>query len=318
MKRWRKRLTLFSLLAAGCLIWNLSGVGVEAEEAVPQVTIDITDTEEIEINGVKASVSTENRTLTSTDFEEATLWVEGPTDGTIYDQYMLPNSSGEFTRKCITAGKIILTVKPGQISSNLKNQMLTGMGEKISITCSQESVLKEPTPADDWSNLDECLFSFSNAKNTFYVDNGKQKTGIIQFLKWKNNTYVVNFPVEIRCSDYLEGESDAQKFTFSKSTYNTNQNLNRYETSTMVSGNCTVDFENNLYKINLTSYNEAWSTVDTVYPQYAYGASGVDTTSVYYNGVEKHAFRSKQELVKNDSPFEFKIKNSRIFLSAAR
>lgn len=310
MKRWRKRLTLFSLLAAGCLIWNLSGVGVKAEEAVsvPQVNLSFSDGSDISLNAIsgvtlKADLSFEKMDdLTAGDFTQDSVWENNA-------QAFL---TGTGNKKCITPGKIIVTLKPNQKSSVLSSTsvtpMISGQGNNISITSTNQGEIVAPMKSGA-----EMMFAYMWGTNQFVLRYGTYKNGIIQFLKWQDQTYVLNFPVEIRCSDYLDGGSDAQKFTFSKSTYNTNQNqnLNRYETSTMVSGNCTVDFENNLYKINLTSYNEAWSTVDTVYPQYAYGASGVDTTSVYYNGVEKHAFRSKQELVKNDSPFEFKIKNQK-------
>lgn len=310
MKRWRKRLTLFSLLAAGCLIWNLSGVGVKAEEAVsvPQVNLSFSDGSDISLNAIsgvtlKADLSFEKMDdLTAGDFTQDSVWENNA-------QAFL---TGTGNKKCITPGKIIVTLKPNQKSSVLSSTsvtpMISGQGNNISITSTNQGEIVAPMKSGA-----EMMFAYMWGTNQFVLRYGTYKNGIIQFLKWQDQTYVLNFPVEIRCSDYLDGGSDAQKFTFSKSTYNTNQNqnLNRYETSTMVSGNCTVDFENNLYKINLTSYNKAWSTVDTVYPQYAYGASGVDTTSVYYNGVEKHAFRSKQELVKNDSPFEFKIKNQK-------
>ena len=56
MKRWKKRLTLFSLLLAGSMVWNISGVRVKAEDAVPQVTINIKNGKDVKVNGVEVSI----------------------------------------------------------------------------------------------------------------------------------------------------------------------------------------------------------------------------------------------------------------------
>ena len=68
MKRWRKRLILFSLLAAGCLIWNLSGVGVKADEAVPQMHLEIQQSSTVSEEGINVTLSYEPKELTAEDF----------------------------------------------------------------------------------------------------------------------------------------------------------------------------------------------------------------------------------------------------------
>ena len=117
MKRWRKRLTLFSLLAAGCLIWNLSGVGVKAEEAVsvPQVNLSFSDGSDISLNAIsgvtlKADLSFEKMDdLTAGDFTQDSVWENNA-------QAFL---TGTGNKKCITPGKIIVTLHSSRINDPL-------------------------------------------------------------------------------------------------------------------------------------------------------------------------------------------------------
>ena len=296
MKRWRKRLTLFSLLAAGYLIWNLSGVGVKAEEAVPQVELTITDGNDIsfEVNNVslKADITVENYALTAADFENADVW--NPESNKSDKDYTQKN------KKCITSGKIIVAIKEGQKSSVLSSgtSYISDISAKISFTTT-EGTLRSAM------KIEATTFGRNYIPSKFIVareDNNM--TGIVQLLTYNDKTYVVNFPVEVKCSDYLDPVDDSWK-------ENTFASANRatYVNSFIDSAN----LSDNIITITTSKYNGGGiATADVFLPHLAYGASmlGEDVANITIAGEDKQVYDVKQFLAKIKGGYSFKIKNA--------
>lgn len=313
MKRWKKRLTLFSLLLAGSMVWNISGVRVKAEDAVPQVTINIENGEDVEVNGVKFNLTTEQKILTTADFKQADPWNYSLNnypdskdwDGDLYKDYMYPDTEGNFNKKCITAGKIILTIKPGKGSNKINNQYLENWGNNISIACTQENVLENPPgPNSDYTNASEYEFSLGHSENRFLLASNAKKTGIVKFLNWNGNKYVVYFPIEIHCTDYMD---DVQ---FAKATWSAK--TQKYTTSKTSLVSYPTDVQNNEYIIKVDAYDSNLVTINAICPTYAYGATGIDALNNIYlkgNGTPMSAYITDQPLAKTGEPFEFKIRN---------
>lgn len=307
MKRWKKRLTLFSLLLAGSMVWNISGVRVKAEDAVPQVTINIKNGKDVKVNGVEVSITTEQKTLTTADFANADPWEYSESDysednqdnGEWYNYYMTFNDEGGFDKKCITAGKIIVTIKPGTGSGGIRDQYLEEWGDNISIGCTPTEALESPEEKNIDYLTSEDSFVWNNDESCFQLDNSFGKTGIVKFLKWNGKKYVVNFPVEIHCTDYLDGISVG---TSSKKSTG-------YEASGSEPMNYILDLQDNEYIVKVAKYDKNIGAVNTIYPIYAYGASGIDAIEVLKSSSMTSAYRTEQPLVKNDTPFEFKVKN---------
>lgn len=296
MKRWRKRLTVFSLLAAGCLIWNLSGVGVKAEEAVPQVELTITDGNDVSLNPInnvslKADITVENYTLTAADFENADVW--NPANKKSDQDYTKKN------KKCITSGKIIVTIKEGQKSSllGLGSSYISSISDKISLTTT-DGTLRTAVKTE------ASTFGSYHTPAKFAVIRGNYMTGIVQLLTYNDKTYVVNFPVEVKCSDYLDPVDDSWK-------ENTFASANRatYVNSFIDSAN----LSDNIITITTSKYNVGGiATADVFLPHLAYGASmlGEDVANITIAGKDKQVYDVKQFLAKIKGGYSFTIKNA--------
>lgn len=296
MKRWRKRLTLFSLLAAGCLIWNLSGVGVKAEEAVPQVKLTITDGNDVSLDPVnnvslKADITVENYMLTAADFENADVW--NPVDKKSDQDYTKKN------KKCITSGKIIVTIKEGQKSSllGLGISYISSISDKISLTTT-EGTLRTATKAE------ASTFGRNYIPSKFTVareDNNM--TGIVQLLTYNDKTYVVNFPVEVKCSDYLDPVDDSWK----------ENTLALFKGSSVNSYIDSVNLSDNTVTITASQYDKnGVACADVFLPHLAYGASmmGEDVETVTIGGENKQAYNVKKFLAQIKDGYSFTIKNA--------
>lgn len=295
MKRWRKRLTLFSLLAAGCLIWNLSGVGVKAEEAVPQVELTITDGNDVSLNPInnvslKADITVENYTLTAADFENADVW--NPANKKSDQDYTKKN------KKCITSGKIIVTIKEGQKSSllGLGSSYISSISDKISLTTT-DGTLRTAVKTE------ASTFGSYHTPAKFAVIRGNYMTGIVQLLTYNDKTYVVNFPVEVKCSDYIDPVDDSWK----------DDTLATVTGSYVNSGIDSVNLSDNTVTITASQYDKTGVAIADVFlPHLAYGASmvGQDVELVTIGNGDKQAYNVKKFLSQIKDGYSFTIKNA--------
>ena len=295
MKRWRKRLTLFSLLAAGCLIWNLSGVGVKAEEAVPQVELTITDGNDVSLNPInnvslKADITVENYTLTAADFENADVW--NPANKKSDQDYTKKN------KKCITSGKIIVTIKEGQKSSllGLGSSYISSISDKISLTTT-DGTLRTAVKTE------ASTFGSYHTPAKFAVIRGNYMTGIVQLLTYNDKTYVVNFPVEVKCSDYIDPVDDSWK----------DDTLATVTGSYVNSGIDSVNLSDNTVTITASQYDKTGVAIADVFlPHLAYGASmvGQDVELVTIGDGDKQAYNVKKFLSQIKDGYSFTIKNA--------
>lgn len=280
MKRWRKRLTLFSLLAAGCLIWNLSGVGVKAEEAVPQITLHMNPVE-VNVSGVKVNLSVENVTLTSADFVDKNVYDSDKDDKDEENVYYFRKNS-----ECIIGGKIIAEVSPGQKSSKLED------GEtEIDIT-----VEATENATIDWL-YDETI----GIPSYFYVSSEEYKSGLVAGITWNGKKYVVNIPVEIHCTDYLDA-FDSTIYPLAKSGENGKYKYADRKYSTT--------FSNNTFTITANSYGE-WAKADAFVPSLAYRAKLVNPTEVQIVSDKKKVVRTPDlgAIAKYKDGYSFEVTN---------
>ena len=295
MKRWRKRLTLFSLLAAGCLIWNLSGVGVKAEETVPQVNLTITDGNDVSLDQVdnvslKADITVENyNNLSVSDFDTATIWTAGNDTSKNYQK-------GNY--KCITPGKIIVTIKGGQKSSVLNGATayISTINDKINFTTTSGNLY---TP----DKTEAKYFANYSPNKKFTVIKSGAMTGLVQLLTYNNKTYVVNFPVEVKCSDYLDPVDDSWK----------NNTLATVKGSYVNSYIDSVNLSDNTVTITASQYDKTGVAIADVFlPHLAYAASmvGQDVEPVTIEGEEKQAYNVKKFLSQIKDGYSFTIKNA--------
>ena len=288
MKRWRKRLTLFSLLAAGCLIWNLSGVRVKAEEAVPQITLKM-DPIEKKINGVMVNVSVENVTLTQADFVEKNVYDpdkdKEDDDGTYY---IHKNS------ECIIGGKIIMEVVPGQTSSKLKGAGTYFDEDEFEVNVNENATISWLTGTNnDYEEMADL--------DWFYLPTESDKSGLLALISWNGKNYVVNFPVEVKCTDYLDAFNADTKI------------LAKYKDSTQykyVESPYNTSFANNTFTITADSYNTC-ATADAFIPSLAYGANLVNSTELMVNGEKKKVVRTPDlgAIAKYKDGYSFEVKN---------
>lgn len=306
MKRWRKRLTVFSLLAAGCLIWNLSGVGVKADEAVPQLTLTIKTTANFktwnEIQGVQ--VSTESYPLTLQDFENTDAeWIDGTSNGNEY--------VGETaTKSAITAGKITVTIPAGNKKMDISGDSIENDPDSNTVNVQLTSSIGEISEPIKKRKHPENPFRY-NRVSQFVIDDMQKDNGIFAFLTWNDKKYVIHFPVETKYTDYFDPVADSEKVIFANSewTVDPSTKIGAYKAGNRISDNATITFENNTWIVNASVYNDNWTNVNTVIPQYAYGASGVNTTSVKYSSEMRDAYRTDTSIVKLEEPYQFVIKN---------
>ena len=301
MKRWRKRLTLFSLLAAGCLIWNLSGVGVKAEEtvSVPQIELTIQNGENISLDKknnviLNADITVENyKNLSSSDFENADKWTNTSSDVTKFQNG---------TKKCITPGKIVLTIKEGQKSSVLNGTAvatISNLTSNITFTSTNGGTIRAPQKSDNAGLLVNYY-----GTNKFVATYGNRLTGIVQFLDYNEATYVINYPVEIKCSDYLDPIDDSWKDKALASA-NQGKNLNNYIEA--------INLSNDIITISASQYSQTdVAMADVFIPQLSYGASmvGEDVTTMTIAGKSQTVYDVKHFLTKMKDGYSFTIKNA--------
>lgn len=294
MKRKRGGWKCLSLLLLCFLFLGITKMDARAEETseVPQVTLTLNGNKEVTTtsSNVKLQLSIETRELKASDFNADCIY-----SGKANDY----GNKVEYTKKpgkpMITGGKIIATVMDGEDSTKFAKSVTVKTGDVnyMKITASNGTI--------DWGT--GSLLSYSSPKN-FYVASGQYNTGVIAILTWNSKQYVVNFPVEIRCNDYVGKENAFGLYCFES---NTNQNISLPTPEK-------IDFDGTTYTVTLSKRagNDDWTKVNTVIPKYAYNASGVNAVELQnpIGGTTTSGFIADKPIAKLDETYSFKIKNS--------
>ena len=272
MKRWRKRLAVFSLLCAFFLLWNLKTLADEAN--VPQITLSTSTTEVKTKNKLDVEISVVNENLKQEDFKEDCLWTEGSISN---DFRELDPETGKSKKGCLIPGKIVVTIKPGSgQSSNIIDDKIVKLAstEMTSTVGSIEwptyTSVKDPEYGLAYNNslISSTGFLVASSKN--------YRTGLIAYLKMEDGRkYVVNYPVEIKCEDYFnkrQYDSDYE-LKFSRTTYDSAKG--KYiEASTPIITSYIQKFNENVWTVTLENYEKSWAIANTIVPNYAYGVKG--------------------------------------------
>ena len=174
------------------LFLGITKMDARAEETseVPQITLTLNANEEVTtVSGQKLHLSMKNRTLVADDFTEQSKWTSDDTWENFCDE---PG-----TKNCINGGTIIATLSEKQNSNGMDlGTSLQNIDVQVQVTGG----------TFEWIDVDG--FYGYYRPELFYVARKENKTGLMGKLTWNNEEYVVNFPVEIKCSDYFSYDSD--------------------------------------------------------------------------------------------------------------
>ena len=286
MKRWKKRLTLFSLLAAGFLIWDLSGVGVKAEEAVPQANLTIKNSE-ITVSNNKVRVSYEPKTFSEEDFKE---------DYVIQESTTIDDMAKE--GKYITGGTLTFTV----LSGNNQTMAVDYYDDNwfidyntTPITMSDDSAkFKYPYDYGYEHNYEEdSILGEPGAFTVYNVRSQPYMIGCYCIITYQQNDYLVHFPVKVICDKFFSG------MEFWRENNNVADRFRDIE----------QELEGDQYIWKLDKYDSNVAVINACVPQYALGATGENTVDVWYRGGQIKAYKSEIALCKRDEPLMIKVKN---------
>ena len=271
----------------------------ETSEEVPQITLSIDNPDEVLTmpDGIQYKLSVEaGEPLTKNSFSENCVFEDESSEA-----FVKPGEDGTFTKDCIVPGKIILTVLPNQVSSRIRVDRVAGQENKIHISTSTGTL----------SNPDGIAAFTSYTPNSFYAECGDRRDGIIMLLKWNNKTYVVNYPVEIKCEDYFnkrQYDSDYE-LKFSRTTYDSAKG--KYiEASKPITTSYIQKFNENVWTVTLENYEKSWAIANTIVPNYAYGVKGTGSVVALISSEDKLVFRSETPLAKLKEPYSFTLTNS--------
>ena len=288
MKGKRSRWSYLGLLLLCFLFLGITKMDARAEETseVPQITLTLNGNKEVTTtsSNVKLQLSIETKELKASDFNENCKY-----SGEVRDYQ---KKSG---KSMITGGKIIATVMDGEDSTKFAKSVTvkTRDVDYMKITASNGTIA--------WGTGN--LLNYFSPKS-FYVASGQYNTGVTAILTWNGTRYVVNFPVEIRCNDYVGKEKAFGLYCFES---NTKQNISLPTPEK-------IDFDGTTYTVTLSKRagNDDWTKVNTVIPKYAYNASGVNAVELKnpIGGTTTSGFIAEKPIAKLDEPYSFKIKNS--------
>lgn len=284
MKRWRKRLTVFSLLAAGCLIWNLSGVGVKADEAVPQMHLEIQQSSTVSEEGINVTLSYEPKELTAEDF---------------LDTYKVTASTVDSNAKnglYVTGGTLVVNVTSGQVA---KSAITFGNSEAPNYdnACVKVESNKEiQWPYDYATSLlgDPALFT------AWDPTMGQNELGLFCIVTYNGNDYLVHFPVKVTCEDFFTDISFWRVYESDGSPA-----ANHFVTGEEAGGQLIGD----TYTVDLSAYDAHFAAVNACVPTYSLGATGMNTTDVWKIGGTVKAYKSDIALAKRENPLEITVQN---------
>ncbi len=284
MKRWRKRLTLFSLLAAGCLIWNLSGVGVKAEEAVPQMHLEIQKPSTVSEEGLNVTLSYEPKELMAEDFSDAYKVTTSTVDSNA--------AKGLY----VTGGTLVVNVTSGQ-----KAGASISFGDSEAIDYENACVKVVPEEGIQWpydyaTSLlgDQALFT------AWDPTKGQYELGLYCIVKYNGSDYLVHFPVKVICKDFFTDISFWRVYESGGSPA-----ADHFTTGEEAGGQLIGD----TYTVDLSAYDAHFAAVNACVPTYSLGATGMNTTDVWKSGGTVKAYKSDIALAKRENPLEITVQN---------
>ena len=151
----------------------------------------------------------------------------------------------------------------------------------------------------------------------FLVASSKNyRTGLIAYLKMEDGRkYVVNYPVEIKCEDYLDSTSEYDEIVPELKVYIATQNADtkKYEAGDSLTDidfmNLTCEQDGNKIVFKNSEYSEAWSNANAFVPTYGYGATGVNSKAISIDEEEQNGYVLDQPIARMESPYTFTVKN---------
>lgn len=298
MKGKRGGWKCLSLLLLCFLFLGITKMDARAEEAaeVPQITLTLnTDEEVTTVSGQKLHLSMKNRTLVAEDFTEQSKWTSDDT----WENFC--NEPG--TKNCINGGTIIATLSEKQNSNGMDlGTSLQNIEVKVQVTGG----------TFEWIGTGDDGFYNLYRPELFEIAHQGYKTGLMGKLTWNNEEYVVNFPVEIKCSDYFSYDSDGSVL-LKLGTTTRKKVSGKYKytyISASTSGKMTKEFvDDTTYVVNLEEWDSKWEGVNSIYPIFAYGATADGMQAATADGIaSQKVFYPNTSLVKEES-YKFKVKN---------